>query len=110
MAHGHGGQRPGAGRKHGSRNKRTLEAEQAARAIVEDPAVQALWLHQARAGTLAAPILQTLMFYAWGRPVERVQHSGDVDKPLVLVLRRTGEATEPIARVRRIGTDRTAPP
>lgn len=63
-------------------------AEEKARIIVDDPEVQALWLKQARTGELASPIMQTLMYYAWGKPKERIEHSGDADKPLVVRFRR----------------------
>ena len=66
----------GPGRPRGSKNKRTLQAEAVAKAIVEDAQVQARWLAQARAGELPAPVLQTLMHYAWGRPVQRIEASG----------------------------------
>lgn len=79
---------PGAGRKPGSKNKRTLEAEEAARVIVDDPKVQEMWLKQARKGELPPGTLQTLMYYAWGRPVEKLEHSGNADKPLILSVRR----------------------
>jgi len=83
-----GGKRPGAGRKPGGKNKRTLESEAAARVIVDNPDVRALWLDQAKRGDLPSVILQTLLYYAWGKPKERIEHSGDPDKPLVVRLRR----------------------
>jgi hypothetical protein len=42
---------------------------------VEDPAVQAV-LQQAWQGTLPAPVLQMLFYYAYGKPVERIEQSG----------------------------------
>ena len=62
----------GSGRKPGTPNKRTQEAEEVARRIVDDPEVQSRWLSQARAGELPSTIAQTLMYYAWGKPVEKV--------------------------------------
>jgi len=76
------------GRKAGTRNKRTLDAQHAASKIVDDPEVQALWLSQARQGTLPPAILQALMHYCWGKPVDRVQHSGDTEHPLTIIVRR----------------------
>jgi len=92
MANGHGGQRPGAGRPRGSKGKDATLAKAAAKAyalsIVEDPEVQAMMLAQAKAGQLASPIFQVLMYYAWGKPMERIEHSGDPDKPVVVRIRR----------------------
>ena len=106
MVHGCGGARQGAGRPAGSRNKRTLEAQAVAKAIIEHPAVQARWLEQAIAGELSPTIVQLLCYYAWGKPVERVEHAGDADQPLTLVLRRgiedhTRQANERLMRLRQ---------
>jgi hypothetical protein len=87
------GKVPGSGRKPGGLNKRTVQFAEMARTIVEDPEVWKLWLKQACIGELPTPIMQLLCHYAWGRPVERIEHSGDVDKPLVLIMRR-GEDVE----------------
>jgi len=83
-----GGRRPGAGRKPGGKNKRTIEGQAYARRVVEDPEVQAMLFAQAKAGTLSAPIFTVLMYYAWGKPTERIEHSGDPDKPVVVRIRR----------------------
>ena len=75
--------RPGerrGGRKPGSRNKRALDGEAYARAIVEDAQVQAQLLQQAQAGILPSEILKTLLAYAYGKPVEVVD-SGDSATP-----------------------------
>jgi hypothetical protein len=88
MAHGNGGKRPGAGRPKGSRGKRAVEVEAAARGIVEDPEVQAMMLKQAKEGLLPAPIMQMLYAYSYGKPIERVQLSGDEDQPLRVIIRR----------------------
>jgi hypothetical protein len=71
----HGGKRPGAGRQVGSRNKRTLDGEAYARAIVEDPEVRAQLLKQAQQGILPYVLMQMFFAYAYGKPVEVV----DVD-------------------------------
>lgn len=76
------------GRKLGGKNKRTQDVEAYARGIVEDPKVQAVMLKQAQEGTLPAPIVQMLHAYAYGKPVERVELSGDEEKPLRVVIRR----------------------
>lgn len=99
-----GGKVPGSGRKAGTPNKRTTEVGDVARAIVEDPAVQARWLEQAIAGTLPPPILITLMYYAWGKPAERVQHGGELGLA-INIENRLRQANERIERLRRIGPD-----
>jgi hypothetical protein len=60
----------GSGRTKGTPNKSTTEVGTFARRIVEDPAVQAVILRQARTGVLPAPVLQMLFHYAYGKPVE----------------------------------------
>ena len=64
-----------AGRPRGSRNQRIIDGEAYARAIVEDPEVRAQMLKQAQQGVLPAVLVQTLLSYAFGKPVEVV----DVD-------------------------------
>jgi hypothetical protein len=81
------GERRG-GRQKGSRNKRTHDVEAYARSIVEDPEVQAMMRKQAQQGTLPAPLMQMLHAYAYGKPVERVELSGDEDKPVQVTIRR----------------------
>jgi len=92
MANGHGGQRAGAGRPRGSIGKGANLAKNAAKdyalSVVEDPEVRAMVLAQAKAGHLPPPIFQALMHYAWGRPIEKIEHSGDPDKPVVVRIRR----------------------
>lgn len=75
------GERRG-GRQKGSRNKRTQAIEAYARSIVEDPTVQAVLLQQAKQGTLPAPVLQMLFYYAYGKPVERIEQSGPGGGPI----------------------------
>jgi hypothetical protein len=72
---GIGGRQPGAGRPRGSRNKRSLDGEAYARAIVEDATVRATLLQQAQDGSLSAELVKMLFSYAFGKPVEVV----DVD-------------------------------
>jgi hypothetical protein len=60
------------GRKQGGRNRRTLDGEAWARAIVDDPQVRQVLLEQARAGILPTEILRTLLAYAFGKPPEVV--------------------------------------
>src|SRR5260221_295025 len=61
------------GRKKGVPNKVTREVQALAQGIVEDPAVQATMLAQARRGRLAPPVLAMLFYYAYGKPKERVE-------------------------------------
>ena len=68
------GERRG-GRSKGTRNKRTVDGEAYARAIVEDQEVRAALLKQAQQGVLPPLLVQTLLAYAFGKPVEVV----DVD-------------------------------
>ena len=89
MAWPKGKPRPnGAGRQKGGKNKRTLEVERYARSIVDNTEVQATLLQQAKAGTLPAPVMQMFFYYAYGKPVEHVEHGMDQDKPLAVILRR----------------------
>jgi hypothetical protein len=78
------GKRPGApktgGRQQGSRNKRTIDGEAYARAIVENEAVRARILAMAQDGTLSPELVKTFLSYAFGKPVEVVD-SGDSDTP-----------------------------
>jgi hypothetical protein len=67
------------GRGPGVLNRRTVEIQAIAAAIVEDPEVQATLLRQARDGTLAPGIMQMLFYYAYGRPTERIEMHSQVD-------------------------------
>lgn len=76
------GARPGerrGGRQVGSRNKRGRDGETYARAIIEDPTVQAKLLAMAQDGTLSPDVLKTFLAYAFGKPVEVVD-VGDSDQ------------------------------
>lgn len=74
------GRKTGGGSRKGRRNKRTIDGETYARAIVEDPTVVATLLKQAQTGDLAADLVKTLLSYAFGKPVE-VSDSGDSETP-----------------------------
>lgn len=70
-----GGSKPGerrGGRQVGSRNKRALDGEAYARAIMEDPTVIATLLKQAQDGVMSSDLAKTLLSYAYGKPVEVV--------------------------------------
>jgi uncharacterized protein YbjT (DUF2867 family) len=68
------------GRPKGRRNKRTIDGEAYARAIVEDATVRARILAMAQDGTLSPELVKTFLSYAFGKPVEVVE-SGDSDTP-----------------------------
>jgi hypothetical protein len=74
------GQPKTGGRRSGTRNKRTIDGEAYARAIVEDAAVRARLLAMAQDGTLSPELVKTFLSYAFGKPVEVVE-SGDSDTP-----------------------------
>jgi hypothetical protein len=71
-----GGKRPGSGRPRGSRNKSKIEAEAAARLVVEDPAYRKTLIDRARACELPPAVETMLWHYAHGKPVERHEISG----------------------------------
>jgi hypothetical protein len=73
------GERRG-GRAKGTRNKRTVDGEAYARAIVEDATVRARLLAMAQDGTLSPELVKTFLSYAFGKPVEVIE-SGDSDTP-----------------------------
>jgi Family of unknown function (DUF5681) len=66
------------GRPKGRRNKRTIDGEAYARAIVENEAVRARILAMAQDGTLSPELVKTFLSYAFGKPMEVVD-SGDSD-------------------------------
>lgn len=78
------GERRG-GRQKGTPNKRTVDGERYARAIVEDPQVRATLLAQAQAGTLAPELFKVFLAYAYGKPYEVVL-DGDDDSPRTITL------------------------
>lgn len=72
------GRKTGGGSRKGRPNKRTVDGEAYARAIVEDPAVQARILAMAQEGTLSPELVKTFLAYAFGKPHEVIE-SGDSD-------------------------------
>ncbi len=70
---------PGPGRKKGTPNKVTVEAQKACAAIVDDPAYREKLLAAARARDLAPGIEAMLWHYAKGKPKEQIEHSGSVN-------------------------------
>lgn len=97
-SNGHGGRRVGAGRKTGVPSQKTVEVQRYARGIVEDAQVRAIMLEQAQTGVLPAPVMQMLFYYAFGKPTERIEHSGEVALTLT---DRARQANDRIARLRR---------
>lgn len=65
------------GRRAGTPNKRTLDGEAWARAIVDDTAVRQALLDLARAGTLPPDLMKTLLAYAFGKPPDVVSPDDD---------------------------------
>ena len=64
------------GRPKGARSKTKLEAEAAARKIVDDPAYRKTLIARARACELPPAVETMLWYYAHGKPVERFDHGG----------------------------------
>jgi ribosomal protein L19E len=73
-----GGVRSGAGRKPGSRNKRSEEVEEWARSVLEDSAVRKHMVAQLKQGTLPPQTVTMLFHYAYGKPVERIINTIDI--------------------------------
>jgi hypothetical protein len=65
-----GGKRPGAGRRHGSRSKRTLEAEAYFRAIMERDEFQDQIEKVLSAETPNLSFMQTVWAYVHGKPID----------------------------------------
>jgi len=85
------------GRPKGLKTQRKIAIEQRARELLEAPDYQAQLAERLRDGT--APHMETLLhYYAYGKPVERVEHSGTVGLDLPT---RLSEAKER-ARARRL--------
>lgn len=72
------GRKTGGGSRKGRPNKRTVDGEAYARAIVDDQAVRARILAMAQDGTLSPELVKTFLAYAFGKPVEVVD-GGDSD-------------------------------
>lgn len=66
------GQPKTGGRRKGTSNKRTVDGEAYARAILEDQAVRDKLLAMAQDGTLSPEVLKTFLAYAFGKPQEPV--------------------------------------
>jgi hypothetical protein len=80
------------GRCKGAQNKVTREVQALAQGIIEDPAVQAKLLEQARRGKLAPAVMTLLFHYAYGKPKETVALEGGLE---VLTIRIVDEYADP---------------
>ena len=64
------GTKTGGGSRKGSPNKRSVDGERYARALIDDPTVRATLLQQAQAGELPPALMQLFLAYAFGKPVD----------------------------------------
>ena len=87
---------PGPGRPKGSRPADKVEAEAAARAIVDDPTYRANLAKRVKDGNVAPAVETMLWHYAHGKPVERheVKHTGYEDTPNSELAKLAREAAE----------------
>jgi hypothetical protein len=82
------GNKTGGGSRCGIRNKRTVEVEAWARNLLEDPQYQEKF-HQRLVSGALPPQLESMVYgYAYGRPVERKEHTGADGAPLVILYGR----------------------
>jgi hypothetical protein len=72
------------GRKAGTPNRRTADAKALAREIIQDPSYIAKLHARALAGTLPPAIEAMLWYYAYGKPAERLEHTGANGGPLIV--------------------------
>lgn len=86
------GRKTGGGSRKGIRNRRTADIEEFARGIAGDAEVRQRMLLQARDGTLPAQVLALVFHYAYGKPIERIEHSGPEGEPLQVSLMRYTDA------------------
>lgn len=74
------GARPGerrGGRTQGTRNRRTVDGESYARAILEDEKVRRRFLLDCQRGKLPYPVVLHLLQLAYGTPKELTSHAID---------------------------------
>ncbi len=84
---------PRAGRPKGCLNKTTIEVKELAQSLIENPEYRRNLMERITAGE--APQMEVLMwFYAYGKPKERVEHSGDFN--LAEVIKRARERAKGI--------------
>ena len=74
---------PGKGRPKGIPNKASLEIKAFAQQVLSSPSYVASLVKRLEAGK--APHMETLLsYYAFGKPKEQVEHSGEVSLPTVV--------------------------
>ncbi len=71
------GHRGAGGRPKGSLNRATIEIRDVARRLVEDRLYQKNLLIRLRKGT-AGPMEAVVWAYAYGRPLQRLEHAGEI--------------------------------
>lgn len=72
------------GRKLGARNKNTRDAEAVCRKLIEDKGYRKAFKVRLHAGTLPGSLEAMLFHYAYGKPKERVEVSGESGGPVVV--------------------------
>lgn len=72
-----------AGRKKGTRNKNTRDAEAVCRKLIEDKGYRKSFKDRLHAGTLPGSLEAMLFHYAYGKPKERVEVTGVNGGPIV---------------------------
>lgn len=84
-----------AGRKKGSKNRATREIKEFAQRILGDERYERALCERLYAGKLHPAVETTLLHYAYGKPVERIEHSGEVSFAQVVVgLHGRGQPSE----------------
>jgi hypothetical protein len=75
----------GKGRPKGSQNKSTGEVRDLARALVNDPEYRRNLDVRLKRGKLAPMVESMLWHYAYGKPKETVEHTGENGGPVNVV-------------------------
>jgi hypothetical protein len=70
------------GRKAGTPNRATAEVEAKCRALIEDPEYQTYFKHRLAVGQLAPALEAMTWHYAYGKPIERLEHAGPGGGPI----------------------------
>lgn len=72
------------GRKPGARNKNTRDAEAVCRKLVEDKVYRSQFKKRLLAATLPSSLEAMLWHYAYGKPKERLEVTGDDGGPVLV--------------------------